>query len=39
VNARIAEGVVAANITGTAPSGLQGNISNLSGLAAIPSCQ
>jgi hypothetical protein len=36
LNARIAEGVIAANITGTAPT--QSNISKLSGLSAIPSC-
>jgi len=36
LNARIAEGVIAANITGTAPT--QANISKLSGLNAIPSC-
>jgi hypothetical protein len=36
LNARIAEGVVAANITGTAPT--QANISKLSGISAIPSC-
>lgn len=39
LNARISEGVVAANITGTAPSGLQSNVNNLSGLNALPSCQ
>jgi len=39
VNARITEGVIAANITGTAPSGLQNNISKLAGLTAIPGCQ
>ena len=38
LNARITEGVVAANITGTAPTGLQGNISNLAGLSAFPAC-
>lgn len=38
LNARIAEGVIAANITGTAPSGLQGNITGKSGLSAIPAC-
>jgi hypothetical protein len=38
LNARIAEGVIAANITGTAPNGLQSNISKLTGLSAIPSC-
>jgi hypothetical protein len=36
LNARIAEGVIAANITGTAPT--QANISKLSGLSPIPSC-
>jgi hypothetical protein len=39
LNARISEGVIAANITGTPPSGLQGNISGLSNLSSIPSCQ
>ena len=38
LNARIAEGVIAANITGTAPGGLSGNISKLSNLNAIPAC-
>jgi hypothetical protein len=36
LNARISEGVIAANITGTAP--LQSNITSKSGLSAIPSC-
>jgi hypothetical protein len=39
LNGRIAEGVVAANITGTPPSGLQGNISSRATLDAIPGCQ
>jgi hypothetical protein len=39
LNARISEGVVAANITGTSTGGLQSNINNLSGLSALPSCQ
>jgi hypothetical protein len=39
VNARIADGVIAANITGTAPGNLQSNISGLSGLTALPGCQ
>jgi hypothetical protein len=39
LNARIAEGVIAANITGTTPNGLQSNINNLSGLDALPSCK
>ena len=39
LNARISEGVVAANITGTLSGGLQSNINNLSGLSALPSCQ
>ncbi len=38
INARVAEGVIAANITGTAPSGLQSNISNLAGVTPIPAC-
>jgi hypothetical protein len=38
VNARIAEGVIAANITGTAPTGLQSNISKLAGVTAISGC-
>ncbi|MFC1642509.1 hypothetical protein ACFL5O_07455, partial [Myxococcota bacterium] len=39
LNARIEEGVVAANITGSAPSNLSGNIAGLaSKLNAIPSC-
>ncbi len=38
LNARINEGVIAANITGTPPSNLQSNITSLSGLSAIPSC-
>ncbi|MGC4094252.1 MAG: hypothetical protein QM756_41355 [Polyangiaceae bacterium] len=37
LNARASEGVIAANITGTAPSGLQANISSRS-LNALPSC-
>jgi hypothetical protein len=36
LNARIADGVIAANITGTAPS--QSNIASKSGLTALPSC-
>jgi hypothetical protein len=39
INARISEGVIAANITGTAPSGLQSNLGKLSALTAIPGCQ
>jgi hypothetical protein len=39
LNARISEGVIAANITGTVSGGLQSNINNLSGLSALPSCQ
>jgi len=39
INARIAEGVVAANITGTAPAGLSSNVGKLSTLSALPSCQ
>ncbi len=38
LNARISEGVLAANISGTAPNGLQSNIAKLSGLNAIPAC-
>ena len=38
IDARISEGVVAANLTGTAPTGLQGNIGKLTGLDAIPAC-
>jgi hypothetical protein len=37
LNGRISEGVIAANITGTPPNGLQSNIAGLS-LNAIPSC-
>jgi len=37
LNSRIAEGVVAANITGTPPTNLQSNINGLS-LNALPSC-
>ena len=36
LNARISEGVIAANITGTAP--VQSNITSKSGLDAIPAC-
>ena len=39
LNARISEGVIAANITGTAPNGLPGRISALSGLNGVPGCQ
>ena len=39
LNARTAEGVIGANITGTAPSGLSANISKLSELSALPGCQ
>jgi hypothetical protein len=38
LNARISEGVIAANITGTRPTGLQTNISALAGATAISSC-
>ncbi len=39
LNARISEGVIAANITGTAPTGLESNVSRVkAGLNAIPSC-
>jgi hypothetical protein len=38
INARIAEGVIAANITGTAPTGLQSNISALSTIDPLQSC-
>jgi hypothetical protein len=38
INARIAEGVIAANITGTEPTGLQGNIGKLTGTNTLPSC-
>jgi hypothetical protein len=37
LNSRISEGVIAANITGTPPNGLQSNIAGLS-LNALPSC-
>jgi hypothetical protein len=37
LNSRVSEGVIAANITGTPPTGLQTNIAKLS-LNAIPSC-
>jgi hypothetical protein len=37
LNSRIAEGVIAANITGTPPTNLQNNINGLS-LSAIPAC-
>ncbi len=39
LNARISEGVLAANISGTAPNGLSGNLAKLGGLNALPSCQ
>ena len=39
LNARISEGVIGANVTGTAPSGLSGNIGKLSVLSALPGCQ
>jgi hypothetical protein len=39
LNARIADGVIAANITGSAPSGLSGNISSRATLNALPGCQ
>lgn len=39
LNARISEGVLAANISGTAPNGLQANLAKLSGLNALPGCQ
>jgi hypothetical protein len=39
LNARISEGVIAANITGSTSSSLQQNISKISGLSAIPACQ
>ncbi len=39
LDARIAEGVIGANISGTAPTGLQVNIGKLSGLSALPACQ
>lgn len=38
LNARISEGVVAANITGSPPNNLSGNISKLTGLSPLPSC-
>ena len=39
LNARISEGVIAANITGTAPTNLQGNLSTKTpSLNAIPTC-
>ncbi len=38
INGRITDGVIAANITGTAPTGLQGNISGLANVNAIASC-
>ncbi len=37
LNARISEGVIAANITGSSPS--SANISKLSGVNALPGCQ
>jgi len=37
LNSRISEGVIAANITGTPPNGLQSNVAGLS-MNAIPSC-
>jgi hypothetical protein len=39
LNGRIAEGVVAANITGTPPSNLQSNLSSRAALDALPGCQ
>jgi hypothetical protein len=39
LDARISEGVIGANISGTAPTGLQANIGKLSGLSALPACQ
>ncbi|MBN2574445.1 MAG: hypothetical protein JXP73_07755 [Deltaproteobacteria bacterium] len=38
LNARIAEGVIAANITGTRPTGLSDNLAKLANLDALPSC-
>lgn len=38
LNARISEGVIAANLTGTRPTGLQTNVSALAGADAIPAC-
>ena len=38
LNARIAEGVIAANITGTRPSNLQSNVAGLAGASALPGC-
>jgi hypothetical protein len=36
--ARIAEGVIAASITGTAPGNLSSNVSKLSSVGTLPSC-
>lgn len=39
LNARIADGVIAANITGSPPSNLQTNLSSRGALDALPGCQ